>query len=150
MRAVKSPAAVLLEEFLAHSFQFREGVLVVGSVGGGDAFVDAGEGGFGAACLEEGLGGHLIGGDVVGVVGDEGVEFGESCFDVGVGDVFHGEAVASEGVGGVELKDFVEGCYLAHALMVAGVVGIGKLGGAGIIGWSGNGRERSCFARCPP
>jgi hypothetical protein len=32
--------------------------------------------------------------------------------------VFHGETVAREGVGWVELKDFVEGGDLVHELMV--------------------------------
>lgn len=34
--------------------------------------------------------------------------------------MLHGEAVAGEGVGGVELEDFVEGCDLAHMFMVRG------------------------------
>jgi hypothetical protein len=34
--------------------------------------------------------------------------------------VFHGQAVAGEGVAGVELEDFVEGCDLVHVSMVGG------------------------------
>ena len=56
----------------------------------------------------------MVGGDVVGVEGDEGVELGEGGFEVSEAGVAHGEAVAGEGVGGVELKDFVEGCDLVH------------------------------------
>jgi hypothetical protein len=36
-------------KFFAQAFHLGEGVLVVGAVGGGDAFVEAGEGFFGAA-----------------------------------------------------------------------------------------------------
>lgn len=101
-------------QFFAHGFHFGEGVLVVGAVGGGDAVVEAGEGFVCAAELGEGLGGHLVGGDVVGVVADEGGEFGEGGFGVSLGVVFHGEAVAGEGVSGVEGEDFVEGSELIH------------------------------------
>jgi hypothetical protein len=111
-------ADVLGAEVFAHGFHFGQGVLVVGAVGGGDAFVEAGQGFFGAALFCEGLRGHLVGGDVVGVVLDEDGEFGECGFSVAVGGVFHGEAVAGEGVGGVKLEDFVQGCDLVHVGMV--------------------------------
>ena len=74
---------------------------VVGPVGCGDAFVEAGDGFFGAALFGEGLGGHLVGGDVGGVVLDESGEFGEREVGFAVAEVFHREAVAREGVGGV-------------------------------------------------
>jgi hypothetical protein len=91
---------------------------VVGAVGGGDAFVEAGDGFFGATLFGESLRGHLVGGDVARIVLDEGGEFGESAGGVAVAEVFHGEAVAGEGVGGVELEDFVKGSDLVHELMV--------------------------------
>ena len=82
--------------------------MVVGAVGGRDAFVEAGEGFFGAAKFDEGLGGHLVGGDVVGVVLDADAELGEGDFGVVLAEVFHGEAVAGEGVDGIEEEDFIE------------------------------------------
>ena len=81
------------------------------------------------------MGGHLVGGDVVGVVVDEGGEFGEGEVGVALGVVFHGEAVAGEGVGGVGGEDFGEGGDLVHELMVAS-------GWAGAIPHDGAGRFR--------
>ena len=49
---------------------------------------------------------------------DAGGELGEGGVGVALGDVLHGEAVAGEGVGGVELKDFVEGGELVHRLIL--------------------------------
>ena len=95
-------------EFFAEGFHFGEGVLVVGAVGGGDAGVEAGEGFGGVVELGEGLGGHLVGGDVVGGLVDEAIELGQALGGAGLRDVLHGEAVAGEGVGGVELEDLVE------------------------------------------
>ena len=61
-------------EIVAEGFHFCNGVLVSGAVGGGDAVVETVEGFVGAAKSGEGLRGHLVGGDVVGVVLDEGGE----------------------------------------------------------------------------
>ena len=105
-------------EVVEEGLHFAGCVGVVGAVGGGDAFVEAGDGFFGAALFGEGLGGHLVGGDVGGVVLDEGGELGEGDGGVALTEVFHGETVAREGVGWVELKDFVEGGDLVHELMV--------------------------------
>ncbi len=105
-------------EVVQEGLHFACGVGIVGAVGGSDAFVEASDGFLGAALLSEGLGGHLIGGDVGRVVLDEGGELGERGGCISVAEVFHGEAVAGEGVGGVELKDFVEGGDLVHELMV--------------------------------
>ena len=74
--------------------------MVAGAGSGFDALVEAGYGGFGLAVGGHGLGGHLIGGDVVGVGGEDGVELCEGFFMAVLGYVFHGEAVAGEGVGG--------------------------------------------------
>lgn len=79
-----------------------------------------GEGFFGAAEGDEGLRGHLVGGDVVGIVLDAGGELGEAGGGIALGDVFHGEAVAGEGVGGIELEDFVERGDLVHVWIVVG------------------------------
>ncbi len=49
---------------------------------------------------------------------DERGEFGEGEVCVALSVVLHGETVAGEGVGGVELQDFVEGGDLVHELMV--------------------------------
>jgi hypothetical protein len=49
---------------------------------------------------------------------DEGGEFGEGVVGGALGVVFHGEAVAGEGVGGVGGEDFGEGGNLVHDLMV--------------------------------
>jgi hypothetical protein len=108
----------LAVEIVAESFHFGEGVLIVGAVGGGDAVVKTVEGFAGAAEFGEGLGGHLIGGNVVGAVLDEGGELGEGGVGVALADVLHGEAVASKGVGGVGCEDFSKGCDLIHGLMV--------------------------------
>ena len=96
-------------KFFAHGFHFGEGVLVAGAVGGGDALVQALEGLVDAAEGDERLGRHLVGGNVVGVVLDAGGELGQGGLGVAADDVFHGEAVTGEGVGGIELKYLVEG-----------------------------------------
>jgi hypothetical protein len=106
-RCWTKPDGFGLREVFAHSFHLGEGVLVIGAISGGYAFVEAGQGLLGATLFDEGLGGHLVGGDVVGIVVDEGGEFGEGEVGVALGVVLHGEAVAGEGVGGVELEDFV-------------------------------------------
>jgi hypothetical protein len=93
-------------------------MLVVGAVGGRDAKVKAIKGFLRAAELGEGLGGHLVGGNVVGVVLDERGEFCEGGVGLALADVLHGKAVAGEGVGGVGLQNFGEGGDLVHALMV--------------------------------
>jgi hypothetical protein len=108
----------LESEIVEEGLHFAGCVGIVGSVGCSDAVVEAGDGFFGAALFGEGLRGHLVGGDVGWVVLDEGGELCESDGGVALTEVFHGEAVASEGVGGVELKDFVEGGDLVHELMV--------------------------------
>ena len=106
-RSDRCPRRALLRKLFAHSFHLGEGVLVAGAISRSDAGMETGEGFFGSAEFGEGLGGHLISGDIVGIVADEGCEFGEGGFGVSPGIVFHGEAVAGEGVGGVELQDFV-------------------------------------------
>lgn len=107
--------ACLLSQIVAEGLHFGEGVGVSGALGGGEAGVEAADGFGDAAELGEGLCGHLIGGDVVGVVLDEGCEFGEGGVGVVLSCVFHREAVAREGVGGVELEDLVECGDLVHA-----------------------------------
>ena len=62
--------------------------------------------------------GHLIGGDVVGIVLDEEIEFVERFVGVVFGGVGHGEAVAGEGVGGVLLEHLGEKGDSVHVLMV--------------------------------
>jgi len=84
-------------------------MLIVGAVGGGNAVVELFERGFGAAEGDEGLRGHLVGGDVVGVVANADGELAQGEVGVAARDVLHGEAVTGEGVGGIELEDFVEG-----------------------------------------
>jgi hypothetical protein len=98
---------------------FAGGVSVVGALGGCDALAETGGGFVSAAQFGEGLRGHLVGRDVVGIVVDEGGELGEGCVGVALADVLHGEAVTGEGVGGVDCDDFSEGGYLVHELMVA-------------------------------
>jgi hypothetical protein len=111
----------LAAEIVAEGFHFGDGALVVGAVGGRDAVVEAVEGFVGAAEFGEGLGGHLVGGDVVGTVLDEGGELGQGCVGTALADVLHGEAVAREGVRGVGTEDFGEAGDLGvgvHGLMV--------------------------------
>jgi len=110
-------------EFFAHGFHLSEGVLVSGAVGGGDAGVEAGEGGFSAAELHHRLRGHLVRGDVVGGVADEDVKLSERGLGVATRDMFHGEAVAGEGVGGIELEDFIERGEFVHGSILRGATG---------------------------
>jgi hypothetical protein len=98
---------------------FSGRVGVVGALSGGKAFFQAGDGFVGAALSGEGLGGHLVGGDVVRIVVDEGGELGEGKVGVALGVVLHREAVTGEGVGGVGGENFGEGGNLVHDLMVA-------------------------------
>jgi hypothetical protein len=55
-------------QIFAHGFHFGQSVLIADAVGGGDAFMQAGEGFGGATLFDESLGGHLVGRDVVGIV----------------------------------------------------------------------------------
>ena len=106
---------------------------VVGALRRDKALFQAGNGFVGSTQFGERLRGHLVGGNVVGVVMDEGGEFGEGEVGVALGVVFHGEAVAGEGVGGVSGEDLGEGGDLVHELMVASgglcdsVAGLGDL-----------------------
>lgn len=111
----------LATKIVAEGLHFGEGMLVAGPVGSGYAGVEAFQGLGGAVELGKGLGGHLIGRNVVGVVLDEGVELGECVVSVALGDVLHGQAVAGEGVDGVGCEDFGEGGDFSvgvHELMV--------------------------------
>lgn len=60
---------------------------------------------------------------------DEGVEFSKGSFDVAMADVFHRQAIASEGVCRIELKDFGERSDLVHevdgAVLDAGLASAG-------------------------
>jgi hypothetical protein len=80
--------------------------------------MEAGECLLGAAELAERLGGHLVGGNVVGIVANKGGELGKGGISVVLAYEFHGEAVAGKGVGRVELEDFVESGKLVHLSMV--------------------------------
>jgi hypothetical protein len=93
---------------------------VSGALGGGEAGVEAGDCLGCAAEFGKGLRRHLIGGDVIGVVLDESCKLGEGGVGVALREVFHGEAVAREGVGGVELEDVVERGELVHRGILAG------------------------------
>ena len=95
-----------LAEVVEHGLHFAGGVGVVGASGSGEAGLEAGLGFFAATGFEELLGGHLVGGDVVGRVCNDAVELGECLVRVAFGGVGHGEAVAGEGVGGVVGEDF--------------------------------------------
>jgi hypothetical protein len=101
-------------KFVEEGLHFAGGVGVVRALGSGESFFQASDSFFGAAQFGEGLGRHLVGGDVVGVVVDEGGELGEGKVGVALGVVLHREAVAGEGVGGVGGEDFGEGGDLVH------------------------------------
>jgi len=64
-----------MSEVVEEGLHFAGGVSVVDALSGGDAFVKAGEGFFVSALFGEGLSGHLVRGDVVGIVSDESGEF---------------------------------------------------------------------------
>jgi len=87
-------------------------------VGCGDAVVEAVACFFNSPKLGQSLGGHLVGGNVVVVVLDEGVELSE-C---GIGAAFrlmsHRQSVAGKCVGGVLLKHLGEECDAIHMSMV--------------------------------
>jgi hypothetical protein len=85
---------------------FIGGMGVACTLSDGKSFFEASYGFVGAAQFGEGLGGHLVCGDVVGVVVNERGEFGEGEVGVALGGVLHGETVAGEGVGGVGGEDF--------------------------------------------
>ena len=105
-------------EVIEKGLHFSGGVGVVGALGGAEACLQARDGFLGAPQFGEGLGGHLVARDIVGVVVDESGELGEGEIGVALGVVFHGEAVAGKGVGGVGGEDFGEGGDLVHDLMV--------------------------------
>jgi hypothetical protein len=94
------------------------GVLVAGAGGGGEPGFDAVEGLGDAAQFCERLRRHLEGWHVVGIVLDAGGECGEGGVGVALREVLHGEAVAGEGVGRIELQDFVERGELVHPLIL--------------------------------
>ena len=94
----------LCGEVVEEGLHFAGGVVVAGACRGCEAFVEASDRFFVAVELGEGLRGHLVGGDVVGIVLDEEVEFVERFGGVVFGGVGHGEAVTGEGVGGVLLE----------------------------------------------
>jgi hypothetical protein len=112
-------------EFSAEPFHLGEGMLVAGTVGGGNALVEAGEGLIGTVEFGKRLGGHLVGGDVIRVDADERGELLESPFRVALADMLHGEAVAGESVVRVELKNFVECGDLVHTVWC----GVGRVKG---------------------
>src|ERR1700712_427129 len=93
-------------------------MLIACAVGSSDTVMKAVESLFGAAKLRESLGGHLITRHVVWIVFDERVELGKRGVGVALIDVFDSEAVASEGVCRIELKDFRERGDLVHSSMV--------------------------------
>jgi hypothetical protein len=105
-------------EVVEEGLHFAGGVSVVGALGGGKARFEACNGFISAALLGHGLSGHLVRGDVVGVVLDEGGEFSECGVNLALAEVLHGEAVTGEGVCGIELQDFGESGDLVHGLMV--------------------------------
>jgi hypothetical protein len=107
-------------EVIEKSLHLARGMGVAGALGGGEAFFQACDGFVGAAQFGEGLSGHLVGWDVVGIVVDEGGELREGEVGVALGVVLHGEAVAGEGVGGVGGEDFGEGGDLVHGAMISG------------------------------
>ena len=78
---------------------------VAGAFGGGDSVLVEGFGGGGVAFLFAGSSGHEVGGDVVGGAGEEFVEFFEGIVELALLGVFHGDAIAEEGVGGVVLEE---------------------------------------------
>src|SRR6266851_9765156 len=119
----------LCYEVVEESLHFIGGMGVACTLGDGKSLLEASDGFFSAAEFGEGLGGHLVGGDVVGVVLDEGGEFGEGEGSVALGGVLHGQAVAGEGVGGVGGEDFGEGGDLVHELMVRFGGGCWQVGG---------------------
>ncbi len=107
-------------EFVPEGIHFGECVLVSSAVGGSDAGVQTLEGFFGSIEFGQGLGGHLVGGNVVGCLSDERTEFFQTFVDSGLGDELHGEAVTGEGVGGVLFEDLSEEGEFVHGSIVGG------------------------------
>jgi hypothetical protein len=84
----------------------------------GNAVSEALDGFVGAAELGEGLGGHLVGRNVVGIVLDESVELGERRVSSALRKVSHREAVSGKGVVWVLLDHLGEKCDSIHSSMV--------------------------------
>jgi hypothetical protein len=102
----------------AQRFHFGQRVLVVGAVGGADAGVQVFESFVDAAQLGEGLRSHLVGGNVVWIAIDAGGKLGQCGFAVVLRQMLHGKAVTCEGVGWIDLEDFVEGGDLVHTAIL--------------------------------
>ena len=91
---------------------------VAGALGCGETGVEAGAGFVDAGDFDQRLRGHLIGRDVVGVLGNESGEFGEGSVAVALRNVLHRETVTREGVARVEFEDLVECGDLVHTAIL--------------------------------
>ena len=108
----------MLADFVAHGLHFGGSVGVARPLGCGETGVEAGAGFVDAGDFDQRLRGHLIGGDVVGVVVDEGAEFSECSGGIALRGVLHRETVTREGVAWVELEDLVECGDLVHTAIL--------------------------------
>src|SRR5271156_5173152 len=77
-------------EVVEKGLHLARGGGVAGALGCGGAFFQACDGFVGAAKFSEGLGRHVVGRDVIGVVVDECSEFGESETGVALAALLHG------------------------------------------------------------
>jgi hypothetical protein len=93
-------------------------VVVAFFCGGGNAGGEDLLGFGGAGFAGEELGVHEVGGDVVGVAGEEGAEMGVGGSGVAAVHALHGEAVAGEGVIGLFGDELFE--HLAAGFLLAG------------------------------
>src|SRR5215470_1039569 len=91
-------------DFIEHRLHLAQCMLVAGAARTGDAFGEPRAGLIFAACFSQRLRCHEVAGGVVGVIGDELMEFGERCFGVALAGVLHGKAVAGKGIGWVLCK----------------------------------------------
>lgn len=105
-------------DFVAHGLHLGGGVCVAGALGSGQAGIEAGACLVDSRELDECLCGHLVGGDVVGMVVDECVELSEGGGVVAVRDMLHRQAVTREGIAGIEFKNLVECGDLVHKFIL--------------------------------
>ncbi len=118
VRSLKS----LTCEFISKCIHLGEGMLIARAVGSRDAVMQASEGGRRLSVRGHRLSGHLVRGNVVGVVGDAAIELSEGLGNTGLRDEFHGESVASEGIGRGLLENLAEQRELVHETILMGFV----------------------------
>ena len=108
----------LASEFVKEALHFSRGVLIAGALGSLQSAAKASDRLIAAAKFGKGLGRHLIGRHVIGVVSDQRFELRKRCGGISFGDLGHSKAVSGEGVRGVLLEYLGEKGNSVHGTMV--------------------------------